>query len=62
MQSTTILGTGQRLEDRLSSPENFDPARRRAMLRAESLLFTELSGVEQYLMGVYREPLSKLGT
>jgi hypothetical protein len=61
MQSTTILGTGQRLEDRLSSPENFDPAQRRAMLRAESLLFTELSGVEEYLISVYRETLAKLG-
>lgn len=60
VQSTTIASTGERMEERLTSPENFDPQRREQMLRAESLLFGEVSGVETYLIGVYRQTLKIL--
>ena len=59
-QRSAVGSTGQRLEDRLSSPQNFDPAFREQMLRAQSLIFRELGGQELYLMGVYRRTLTAL--
>lgn len=60
VQTTTINAVRQRIEDRLTAPENFDPSHRQQMLRAQSLLFLELSGVETYLAGLYREALKVL--
>jgi hypothetical protein len=60
VQRTTISATGERMEERLTSPDSFDPQRRQQMLRAESVLFAEISGVETYLIGVYRETLKSL--
>lgn len=59
-QRAVIGSTGQRLEDRLSSPQNFDPASREQMLRVQGLLFHELSGQETFLKGVYRRALVML--
>lgn len=60
VQRTTLVQTTLRLEDRLSAPEDFDPARRDAMLRVYQLLFRELSGQETYLTTVYRTTLRQL--
>jgi hypothetical protein len=61
VQRSSIASIGQRVEDRLSDPRNFDPANRQHMLRAQGLLFNELSGVETYLIAEYRETLRTLG-
>lgn len=60
VQSTMTTSIGQRIEERLTSAENFDPQRREQMLRAESLLFSEISGVETYVIDVYRQTLKNL--
>jgi hypothetical protein len=60
VQRSSIGAMGQRVEDRLSDPRNFDPAARQHMLRAQGLLFNELSGLEIYLIAEYRETLRAL--
>jgi hypothetical protein len=55
-----LMQTILRLEQRLSDPATFDPARREPTLRAFSLLFSELGGQETYLIEVYGRTLSQL--
>lgn len=61
IQRTTFLQTLLRLENRLNTPESFEPAHRKAMLLVYRLLFQEVSGQESYLIDVYRKTLRQLG-
>jgi hypothetical protein len=59
-QQSAVFMTGQRIEERLTSPDNFDPAARRRMIRAQAVLFQELSGQERYLIELYGQALQSL--
>ena len=61
VQRTTLVQSILRLEDRLNSAPDFEPASREAMLRVHQQLFNELQGQEVYLIGVYQETLKQLG-
>lgn len=61
IQRTTLFQTGLRLENRLNTPESFEPAHRKAMLLVYRLLLQEVSGQESYLIDVYRKTLRQLG-
>jgi hypothetical protein len=61
VQRAMLGQTIQRLEDRLNTPEMFEPASRQSMLRVHQLIFLELSGQEIYLVEVYRRTLRELG-
>jgi hypothetical protein len=60
VQRSGMVQTTQRLEDRIMTPESFDPARQRSTLLATRMLFNELSGQEEFLIGTYRKALRKL--
>jgi hypothetical protein len=60
VQRTSLVRMASRLDDRLTSPESFDPARRAAMLRALALLYQEVEGQERYLTDVYHTTLEGL--
>ena len=61
IQRGAIMATLDRISDRFMIPDNFDPARRRTMLRTHQMLLVELSGQESYLVEVYRRAQRRLG-
>jgi len=60
VQRTALPQMAARLDERLTSPESFDPARRAAMLRVLALLFENVEGQERYLTDVYHTTLQGL--
>ena len=60
VQRAALARTAQLLDERLSAPEAFEPARRAAMLSAYRLLIRNLGAQEGYLAGVYRATLRQL--
>ncbi len=60
VQRTTLVSTQQRISDRFLSPQNFDPAMRRAMVLTHHMLLVELTGQEGHLIEVYQRALREL--
>ena len=60
IQRTTLMQTQRLITERFLAPPNFDPAQQRTMLMTSYMLMGEVSGQEEYLIGIYRETLRHL--